>query len=574
MLLEDSHSYIIDQFKLQTFSSIRYNRTSTTKFNSCNSFPSPSALLTQFHIQEFNAKLSDFGLARDGPTGDRSHVSSRIVGTQGYAAPEYVSSGHLTVKSDVYSFGVVLLEILSGRRAMEKDRTVAERNLVDWARPLLSCRKKLLRIMDTRLEGCYSNKGAYIVAKVAEKCLDLQMKNRPDMANVADILEQIQQPQSIQKFFERLHPDNHINGPCRVHPTAKTSLNSSDVKVRKPLLIKNPSTNENLHEFNLDALSAATEDFSDDRFIGEGGFGIVYKGWIKISNISPEKPGSQSQQGKAKPVNKAVAVKKLALGGYQGHDEWRKEIDYLSRLHHPNIVTLVGYSIKDEQRLLVYEFMENGSLDNHLFARMLITHCFFLMQDDAASLLPWAKRITIALGAARGLAFLHDASIIFRDMKASNILLDKDFNAKLSDFGLARDGPIDDRTHVSTKIIGTHGYAAPEYVESGHLTKKADVYSFGIVMLELLSGRPALMKRGGVVKEKIANWAKVHYHTVDDFIDLMDRKLMGQYGKREAKVFTMWAIQCINPDKNQRPEMSLMVNVLEQLQKQLESRKG
>ncbi|XP_031493864.1 serine/threonine-protein kinase BIK1-like [Nymphaea colorata] len=174
---------------------------------------------------EFNAKLSDFGLARDGPTGDRSHVSSRIVGTQGYAAPEYVSSGHLTVKSDVYSFGVVLLEILSGRRAMEKDRTVAERNLVDWARPLLSCRKKFLRIMDTRLEGCYSNKGAYIVAKVAEKCLDLQMKNRPDMANVADILEQIQQPQSIQKFFERLHPDNHINGPCRVHPTAKTSEN-------------------------------------------------------------------------------------------------------------------------------------------------------------------------------------------------------------------------------------------------------------------------------------------------------------------------------------------------------------
>ncbi|XP_031493853.1 probable serine/threonine-protein kinase PBL11 [Nymphaea colorata] len=338
--------------------------------------------------------------------------------------------------------------------------------------------------------------------------------------------------------------------------------NSSDVKVRKPLLIKNPSTNENLHEFSLDALSAATEDFSDDRFIGEGGFGIVYKGWIKISSISLEKPGSQSQQGKAKPVNKAVAVKKLALGGYQGHNEWRKEINYLSRLHHPNIVTLVGYSIKDEQRLLVYEFMENGSLDNHLFA------------SDAASRLPWAKRITIALGAARGLAFLHDASIIFRDMKASNILLDKDFNAKLSDFGLARDGPIGDRTHVSTKIIGTHGYAAPEYVESGHLTRKADVYSFGIVMLELLSGRPALMKRGGIVKEKIGNWAKVHYHTVDDFIDLMDGKLMDQYGKREAKIFTMWAIQCINPDKNQRPEMSLMVNVLEQLQQQLESRKG
>ncbi|CAN6443207.1 unnamed protein product [Victoria cruziana] len=337
--------------------------------------------------------------------------------------------------------------------------------------------------------------------------------------------------------------------------------NSSNAKVRRPLLIERSSTDDKLHAFSLDALSAATEDFSDDRFLGEGGFGIVYKGWIKINTTSLEKPGIQSQKGEAKPVNKAVAVKKLTLGGYQGHNEWKKEIAYLSRLHHPNIVTLVGYGIKDEQRLLVYEFMEKRSLDIHLFA------------SDAASRLPWTKRITIALGAARGLAFLHDASIIFRDMKASNILLDKDFNAKLSDFGLARDGPIGNMTHVSTKVIGTHGYAAPEYVESGCLTKKADVYSFGIVMLELLSGRPALMKKGSIVKEKIANWANTHYHTVDDFIDLMDGKLVGQYGKREAKVFTMWAIQCINPDKNQRPEMSFMVSVLEQIQMQHESRK-
>ncbi|CAN6443209.1 unnamed protein product [Victoria cruziana] len=172
---------------------------------------------------EFNAKLSDFGLARDGPTGDRSHVSSRIVGTHGYAAPEYISSGHLTVKSDVYSFGVVLLEILSGRRAVEKDRTMAERNLVDWARPLLNCRKKYLRIMDTRLEGRFSNKGAYVVARVAEKCLDLEIKNRPDMANVLDILEQIKQPQGIKKSSQLLHPDNDITGPCRVHPTTKSN---------------------------------------------------------------------------------------------------------------------------------------------------------------------------------------------------------------------------------------------------------------------------------------------------------------------------------------------------------------
>ncbi|KAF2325420.1 hypothetical protein GH714_027908 [Hevea brasiliensis] len=204
----------------------------------------------------------------------------------------------------------------------------------------------------------------------------------------------------------------------------------------------------NLKAFTFNELKNATRNFRPDSLLGEGGFGYVFKGWIDENTMTAAKPGS----------GMVIAVKKLKPEGFQGHKEWLTEVNYLGQLHHPNLVKLIGYCLEGENRLLAYEFMPKGSLENHLFRR-------------GPQPLSWAVRIKVAIGAARGLSFLHDAKsqVIYRDFKASNILLDADFNAKLSDFGLAKAGPTGDRTHVSTQVMGTHGYAAPEYVATAIL---------------------------------------------------------------------------------------------------------
>ncbi|XP_026666411.1 probable serine/threonine-protein kinase PBL3 isoform X2 [Phoenix dactylifera] len=250
-----------------------------------------------------------------------------------------------------------------------------------------------------------------------------------------------------------------------------------------------------------------------------------------------------------------VAVKKLKPEGYQGHKEWLTEVDYLGQLHHRNLVKLIGYCSEGDNRLLVYEFMPRGSLENHLFRR-------------GSQPLPWAIRIKVAIGAARGLSFLHDAEsqVIYRDFKASNILLDSEFNAKLSDFGLAKAGPTGDRTHVSTQVMGTHGYAAPEYIATGRLSAKADVYSFGVVLLELLSGRRAVDKTRVGLEQNLVDWAKPHLGDKRKLYRIMDTRLEGQYPKKGAHAVANLALQCIGSEAKLRPRMSEVLATLEQLQ--------
>jgi serine/threonine protein kinase len=208
----------------------------------------------------------------------------------------------------------------------------------------------------------------------------------------------------------------------------------------------------------LRQLKVATNDFDPLNKIGEGGFGSVYKGRL--------------------PDGTLIAVKKLSSKSHQGNKEFVNEIGMIACLQHPNLVKLYGCCVEKNQLLLVYEYLENNCLSDALFGRSCLK-------------LEWGTRHKICLGIARGLAFLHEDSavkIIHRDIKGTNVLLDKDLNSKISDFGLARLHE-DNQSHITTRVAGTIGYMAPEYAMRGHLTEKADVYSFGVVAMEIVSGK-------------------------------------------------------------------------------------
>ncbi|XP_057968274.1 serine/threonine-protein kinase PBL34-like [Malania oleifera] len=299
-----------------------------------------------------------------------------------------------------------------------------------------------------------------------------------------------------------------------------------------------------LLQFTFQELKSATGNFRPDSILGEGGFGYVFKGWIEANGTAPAKPGSGI----------TVAVKSLKPDGLQGHREWVAEVDFLGQLHHPNLVKLIGYCIEDDQRLLVYEFMTRGSLENHLFRRTIP--------------LPWSSRIKIALGAAKGLAFLHGGPepVIYRDFKTSNILLDSEYNAKLSDFGLAKAGPRGDKTHVSTRVVGTYGYAAPEYMMTGHLTSKSDVYSFGVVLLEILTGRRSMDKKRPSGEQNLVTWARPYLADKRKLYQLVDPRLELSYSLKGVQKVSQLAYNCLTRDPKSRPSMDDVVKFLTPLQ--------
>ncbi|XP_076929914.1 putative serine/threonine-protein kinase PBL19 [Bidens hawaiensis] len=301
-----------------------------------------------------------------------------------------------------------------------------------------------------------------------------------------------------------------------------------------------------LRVFSYPELRHATNDFSRLRKIGEGGFGCVYKGSIKSDDDS---------NGELV----VVAIKKLNRDGFQGHKQWVAEVQFLGVVDHPNLVKLIGYCAVDGergiQRLLVYEFMPNKSLEDHLFR-------------NSNETLPWQTRLQIMLGAAQGLAYLHEeleAQVIFRDFKTSNILLDEDFNPKLSDFGLAREGPTEGNTHVSTAVMGTHGYAAPDYIETGHLTAKSDVWSFGIVLYEMLTGRRSVDKNRPKEDQKLLDWVRRHPINSKKFGFIIDPRLEAQYSLTDARKIAKLADSCLLKSAKDRPRMSQVVESLKQI---------
>ncbi|KAL6601686.1 hypothetical protein ACP70R_044906 [Stipagrostis hirtigluma subsp. patula] len=326
-----------------------------------------------------------------------------------------------------------------------------------------------------------------------------------------------------------------------VRPVSK-STGSSSQSQRSISSLYEERGHGQLRVFEYEELQAATAEFSRAQKLGEGGFGSVYKGSIRAAD------------GKGDRV--AVAVKRLNQRGLQGHKQWLAEVQFLGVLEHPNLVKLLGYCAVDTergaQRLLVYEYMPNKSLEDHLFSRVNPP-------------LSWNRRLQIILGAAEGLAYLHEGvelQVIYRDFKASNILLDKEFRAKLSDFGLAREGPTGANTHVSTAVVGTHGYAAPEYMETGHLTSKSDVFSFGVVLYEILTGRRSLDRNRPAAEQKLLEWVAQFPPDSRNFRMIMDPRLRGEYSAKAAREIAKLADSCLLKNAKERPAMSEVVEVL------------
>lgn len=285
--------------------------------------------------------------------------------------------------------------------------------------------------------------------------------------------------------------------------------------------------------FSLLELEKATEKFSLKKVLGEGGFGRVYHGVLQ--------DGTE------------VAVKLLTRDNQNGDREFIAEIEMLSRLHHRNLVKLIGICIEQHTRCLVYELIPNGSVESHLHG-----------PDMSRGPLDWDARLKIALGAARGLAYLHEDSnprVIHRDFKASNVLLEDDFTPKVSDFGLAREAT-EGSHHISTRVMGTFGYVAPEYAMTGHLLVKSDVYSYGVVLLELLSGRKPVDMSQPPGQENLVTWARPLLTNREGLEQLVDPSLAGSYDFDDMAKVAAIASMCVHPEVTHRPFMGEVVQAL------------
>nr|BAF79972.1 receptor-like kinase [Closterium ehrenbergii] len=286
-----------------------------------------------------------------------------------------------------------------------------------------------------------------------------------------------------------------------------------------------------LVKFKLRDLKAACGNFSEKQELGEGSFGKVYSGSVEVEGTMVD-----------------VAVKRLADDSMQGVDEWLAEVLLLDKLHHPNLINLVGYCKEKGECLLVYELCSNGSVETALFERK---------RTEIQRGFTWRRRVHVAWQTAEALNYLHSQNVIHRDFKPSNVLLDKDWNAKLSDFGMCKE-QAEGQTHVSTRVMGTMGYLDPAYMETGRLRPSSDVFAFGVFLLELITGKRAMADNG----QPLINWVRPLLDQKRPEIDvLMDSNLEEVYDKDSALKMAVIAKFCI-ADASVRPEMSAIAGRL------------
>ncbi|XP_058097698.1 serine/threonine-protein kinase-like protein CCR4 [Magnolia sinica] len=350
----------------------------------------------------------------------------------------------------------------------------------------------------------------------------------------------------------RIHDSGRLDDAAQVPSHAPSMRAISRIASMQPQLDKRLSklismgAGGNLEEFSLPMLLQITNNFSDDHKIGTGSFGSVYRATL--------------DDDRDVAIKRAELTAPSSYAGWIGTKRQEKqsaflaELALLSRLNHKNLVRLIGFCDSEHESVLVYDYLPNGTLHDHLH------------KLESSPLISWTARLKVALDAARGIEYLHTYAvppIIHRDIKSSNILLDATWTAKVSDFGLSLMGPDDEESHLSLRAAGTVGYMDPEYYRLQQLTTKSDVYSFGVVLLELLTGYKAIHRDGGGPRN-VVDFA-VPYIVTDEIHQILDRKLPPPTPNEiEAVVYVGYlAADCVSLEGQNRPSMTEIVNYLE-----------
>ncbi|KAI3944773.1 hypothetical protein MKW92_034572 [Papaver armeniacum] len=550
--------------------------------------------LRNIYLDKFlDPKISHFAVAKQfGP--DDTHCTTAVRGTIGYIAPEYLTTGSMTEKVDVFSFGVSILVLSTEKKSFDLEKLAnGDCELLSDLAKDLHQKGDLLSLIDEDLTSGNSVKEATMLLDLAILCTYYDPKLRPTMSEVVNILEgnaTMKTPPvdplygttvgceefmsdiesaSSSSSYTKLTRDGFVYNPnddwggdgddATISYQVASKVNEDNTRSEfhndfisdlKAFLSTGGEENDKVEyakpsietlepyettTFNFRYIEVATRNFSPANKIGQGSSGSVYKGMV--------------------PNGKMIAVKRLSpkSSDDQGKVEFLNEVRTISTLRHPNIVRLLGHCAENSQHLLVYEYMDNGSLNRALFG-----------PENLKNKLSWSARLRICTGIAKGLTYLHadnsKMKIVHRDIKLSNILLDKDFNPKISDFGLIMHYSRE-ITHIKTGLAGTVGYMAPEYVIRGTVTEKIDVYSFGVVTLELMTGKNRMQWKTTHESISLLDLA-CDLQQRGDLLGLFDQDIRMNIPVKEAEMVLNLAILCTNYDPKLRPTMSEVVDIL------------
>ncbi|KAL0341628.1 UNVERIFIED_CONTAM: Receptor-like protein kinase FERONIA [Sesamum calycinum] len=554
--------------------------------------------------ENFIAKVSDFGLAKHlGRNKLESHVSTKVKGTFGYLDPNYLMTGKLTRKSDTYAFGVVLLEVLSGRPAVDPSFPVDEQILTKWAAENIS-KGKAVQIVASNLRGEISEDSLKAFVGVVERCLHDQPKKRPTMTQVVLQLELALEEQENSKYplpnritsdVDDIHlSTNKKNLPVSIGQLTAACTDVQNVTPSQPkqtsgtvVNIEPPSgrndgvkatthktkrlwlwdafwnrvkpSHKNKSDYRatelvqkykdhfdmprilvpaipLDELKDITDDFSLKCFTGERSYGRVYHGVLKSGQ--------------------SATIKKLDSSD-QPNQEFLAMVSIISSLKHENLVELLGYCADGGVQVLAYEHAPN--LRDILHGRR------HAKGTEPHPVLSWNQRVKIAVGVAEGLEYLHEKGQIHSDIKSSNIVIFYDYNvAKVADFKLPNDSSDVAERYYCSGVGGNFGYHAPEYALFRQVSTKTDIYSFGVVLLELLTGRKPVDRTRPSFKKSLVHWAKPMLNE-DKVKQCVDARLNGEYSLKAAAKMAEVAALCVQDDAHLRPKIDVVVDALQPL---------
>ncbi|KAK9077151.1 hypothetical protein SSX86_005487 [Deinandra increscens subsp. villosa] len=480
---------------------------------------------------DWEAKVFGFGLSTKYP-GNWEHrlLFSHYFDTSPDRDPVYTNTLGVTPKYDVYSFGVLLYDVFCGKKPSVTSYGEVE---------------KLDQMIDGDLRKQIHTQSLTVLSKTAYDCLNQRRVYRPSMDQ---IIKELENALELQKEPENLEPSTVADEAISFSITAKEKLEHLRIPISE--------------------IMSATNNFDDDKFkLGQGGYGTVVKAELEHLDIQNISPADWIDKKELPRKRSFVAIKRIIKEGAEG---FRAEIEILASCNHPNIVALLGFSFEDDEMILVFELASNGSLDDCL-------------KENKMANVTWAKRIQICLDIAHGLKYLHDNSegkrmIVHRDVKSANILLDEKWNAKVADFGFSKFNPVGNTlksAFLSKHIVGTSVYKDPDYVSSGTYAKASDIYSFGLVLFEILSGKLAfdsIYNDEGIAIVARQQGCDNHSHSLGPLAkecfkegkldELVFEGIKGQIEPESLATFADIALKCLKDKGVERPEAAEVVTQL------------